>query len=134
MKVVLIPIPNNVSEKELKIATTAFFNELGFATSMHVISENEAIPNTTSTKTAFMKAVDKVISACGNPDDELSFKTKFRAAIANDGDPNFELLTILTARISKAENAYLTQNHLEWLPKFADRMLNACCVMYGKNL
>lgn len=134
MKTVIIPVPNNVSEKELLVATNAFFNELGFATSMHVITDNEAIPNQAAVKTSFMKAIDKVVSTCGNPDNEIAFKALFRDAVINDGDPNYELLKILTSRISKAEAAYLAQNHCEWLPKFADRMLNACNVMYGKNL
>ena len=133
MKVVVIPIPNNVSEKELLVATNAFFNELGFATSMHVFSDNDAIPNTSAVKTSFMKALDKVISTCGNPDDEIAFKTLFREAVVNEGDPNYELLKILTSRLSKAEAAYLAQHHCEWLPKFAERMLNACNMMYGKN-
>lgn len=134
MKVVVLPVPNHVSEKELLVATNAFFNELGFATSMHVISDNEAIPNKTAVKTSFMKAVDKVISTCGNPDDELAFKTMFREAVINNGDPNYELLGVLTSRMSKAEAAYLAHNHCEWLPKFAERMLNACNTMYGQNL
>lgn len=133
MKVAIIPIPNSVSEKELLVATNAFFNELGFATSMHTLSDADAIPNKSTVKTSFMKAVDKVISTCGNPDDEIAFKSMFREAIINNGDPNYELLKILTARISKAEEAYLSQHHCEWLPKFAERMLNACNVMYGKN-
>lgn len=133
MKVVVIPIPNNVSEKELLVATNAFFNELGFATSMHVFGDNDAIPNTSTVKTSFMKALDKVISTCGNPDDEIAFKTLFREAVVNEGDPNYELLKILTSRLSKAEAAYLAQHHCEWLPKFAERMLNACNMMYGKN-
>lgn len=133
MKVVVIPIPNNVSEKELLVATNAFFNELGFATSMHVFDDNDAIPNTSTVKTSFMKALDKVISTCGNPDDEIAFKMLFREAVVNKGDPNYELLKILTSRLSKAEAAYLAQHHCEWLPKFAERMLNACNMMYGKN-
>ena len=133
MKVVVIPIPNNVSEKELLVATNAFFNELGFATSMHILGDNDAIPNTSTVKTSFMKALDKVISTCGNPDDEIAFKTLFREAVVNEGDPNYELLKILTSRLSKAEAAYLAQHHCEWLPKFAERMLNACDMMYGKN-
>lgn len=133
MKVVVIPIPNNVSEKELLVATNAFFNELGFATSMHIFGDNDAIPNTSAIKTSFMKALDKVISTCGNPDDEIAFKTLFREAIINEGDPNYELLKILTSRLSKAEATYLAQHHCEWLPKFAERMLNACNMMYGKN-
>ena len=134
MKVIMIPVPNSVSEKEILVATTAFFNEIGFATSMHVLGDNDAIPNKAAVKTSFMKAVDKVISTCGNPDDEIAFKTTFRSTVINNGDPNYELLKILTARISKPEAAYLTQNHCEWLPKFAERMLNACNLMYGKNL
>ena len=133
MKVVVIPIPNNVSEKELLVATNAFFNELGFTTSMHIFSDNDAIPNASTVKTSFMKALDKVISTCGNPDDEIAFKTLFREAVINEGDPNYELLKILTSRLSKAEAAYLAQHHCEWLPKFAERMLNACDMMYGKN-
>lgn len=134
MKVVVIPIPNSVSEKELLIATNAFFNEIGFTTSMHVFSDTDAVPNTKNAKTSFMKAVDKVISTCGNPDDVLAFKTQFRAAVINNGDPNFELLTLLVSRTSKAEQAYLSQNHLEWLPRFADGLLNACKMMYGKDI
>ena len=134
MKVVIIPIPNSVSETEFKIAMNAFFNELGFTTATHVFSENDAVPNTANVKTSFMKAVDKVISICGDPDEVLAFKSQFRAAVINNGDPNYELLTILVARRSKAEQAYLVQNHLEWLPRFADSMLNACRMMYGKDL
>lgn len=134
MKVVVIPIPNSVSEKELLVATNAFFNEIGFATSMHTFCDTDAIPNKAAVKTSFMKAVDKIISTCGSPDDEIAFKSMFRKAIINSGDPNYELLGILTQRLSKAEAAYLTQNHCEWLPKYAERMLNACNVMYGKNL
>lgn len=134
MKVVVIPIPNSVSEKEFKIAMAAFFNELGFTTMTHMFSDSDAVPNTANAKTSFMKAVDKVVSICGNPDDVLAFKTMFRAAVINNGDPNFELLTLLVSRTSKAEQAYLAQNHLEWLPRFADSMLNACRMMYGKDL
>lgn len=134
MKIVVIPIPNTVSEKEVIVATNAFFNEIGFATQMHVFSDDDAIPNKNSIKTSFMKAVDKTISTCGNPDDELAFKTMFRKAIINNGDPNYELLKILTSRISKAEAVYLAHHHCEWLPKFAEHMLNACNVMYGENL
>ena len=134
MKVVVIPIPNSVSETEFKIAMAAFFNELGFTTVTHVFNDTDAVPNTANSKTSFMKAIDKVISTCGNPDDVLAFKTQFRAAVINDGDPNFELLNILVARRSKAEQAYLAQNHLEWLPRFADGLLNACKMMYGKDI
>lgn len=134
MKVVFIPVPNAVTEKDILAATTAFFNEIGLATTMHVLKEEDAIPNSISMKTSFMKAVDKAISICGNPDDTLAFKTKFRSAVINNGDPNFELLTLLVSRTSKAEQAYLAQNHLEWLPKFADSMLNACKMMYGKDI
>lgn len=134
MKVLIIPVPNMVPNEELTNAINNFFNEIGVATSMHIIEEGDATPHTASAKTQLMKAVDKVISYCGNGDDEIAFKSKFRALVINGGDINFELLDILTARKTKKEAQYLADNHLIWLPQFADRMLKACTTMYGENV
>lgn len=135
MKVLIIPVPNLVPNDEILAAMQNFFNEIGVATKMTIVEEPDATPSITGVaKTPFMMAVDKCISQCGCGDNELSFKSKFRELVINHGDPNFELLELITARKNRKENQYLKDNHLEWLPAFADRMSKSIITLYGKDL
>ena len=71
---------------------------------------------------------------CGCGDEELAFKAKFREMVINHGDPNFELLELLVSRKTRKEAQYLKDNHVEWLPNYADRLYKSITMLYGKDL
>lgn len=134
MKVLIIPVPNLVPNEEILAAVQNLFNEIGVATKLTIVEEPDAAPHTATTKTPFMMAVDKCISQCGCGDNELSFKAKLREMVINRGDPNIELLEILMTRKTRKENQYLKDNHLEWLPQYAERLYKSITTLYGKDL
>lgn len=134
MKVLIIPVPNMVPNEEILSAIQGFFNEIGVATKLTIVEEPDAQPSMSFAKTKTIMAIDKCISMCGCGDNELAFKAKFREMVMNNGDPNFELLEILTSRKTRKETQYLKDNHLEWLPMYADRLYKSLNALYGKDL
>lgn len=134
MKVLVIPVPNMVPTEDILAAIQGFFNEIGVATKLTIIEEPDAQPSTSTNKTPVMMAIDKCISVCGCGDEELAFKAKFREMVINHGDPNFELLELLISRKTRKEAQYLKDNHVEWLPNYADRLYKSITMLYGKDL
>ena len=135
MKVLIVPIPNTISNNDCEAAMKCFFNEIGIATKMIVIESSDATPNPlTNQSTQFTNLVNRCIEICGCGDNELSFKANFRKMVINDGDVNFDLLEILTSRKTRKEIQYLKDNHLEWLPNYADRLYKSLIVIYGKDV
>lgn len=134
MKVLIIPVPNMVPNEEILAAMQLFFNEIGVATKLTIVEEQDASPLGATTKSPFMMAIDKCISQCGCGDDELAFKARFREMSLNHGDPNVELLDIITSRKTRKEVQYLKEKHLEWLPQYAERLYKSISTLYGKDL
>lgn len=120
MKVVVICIPNEVSESNIKNAMVKFSEQIGFNTKPVLLSEEDASKERLNAKDSeFVKLVKQFEAKSGYHPSSSKFKDYLKASIISTN--NKEALRILMTP-STSDLSYLTNIKASYIPELAAKM------------
>lgn len=119
MKLILLTVPDNTTENQaIEIATAAMHIVL---TNVHVnvLSQQDLMPSTLSTveDTGFIKAIERIITICGDTAEPEAFRGALWDAILLKRVIDRPILERLAqGPLNIKEKRYLKQNNCEFVP------------------